>query len=67
LGPGLLISFSIITIVLGPIIIGVTYSLLKHRTVNKQELRELQDNIGQIRADIEEIKEQIADYIIKTS
>jgi len=53
-------------VVLGPIVIGVIYSLLKHRAISNQELKGLQSDIAQIEADIAEIKEQIADFIIKT-
>ena len=58
---------AIITIVvLGPIILGVTYSLIKRRGVNKQELQAIQNDIAQIKADVADIKEQFADFIIKT-
>jgi uncharacterized membrane protein (DUF106 family) len=53
-------------IILGPIVIGVMYSLSKRRAVNKQELQALRNDIARIRVDIGEIKEQIADFIIKT-
>jgi uncharacterized membrane protein len=58
---------SIITIVvLGPIILGVTYSFIKRRGASKQELQAIQNDIAQIRMDIADIKEQFADFIIKT-
>jgi uncharacterized membrane protein (DUF106 family) len=53
-------------VVLGPIVIGVIYSLLKRRAISNQELKTLQNDIAQIKADITEIKEHIADFIIKT-
>jgi hypothetical protein len=55
-------------VVLGPIIIGVTYSLLKkkHSGASKQELQALQNDIAQIKMDIADIKEQFADFIIQT-
>lgn len=58
---------SLVTVVvLGPIAIGVIYSLLKRRAISRQELRALQDDISRIKADIEQIKEQFADFIIRT-
>ncbi len=53
-------------VILGPIITGVTYSLLKRRAISRQELQTLQDNIAQIKSDIADIKEQFADFIIGT-
>ena len=55
-------------VVLGPILIGVTYSLLKQtrRGADKQELQAIQNDIAQIKTDIADIKEQFADFIIKT-
>jgi hypothetical protein len=45
-----------IIIILGPILIGVTYSLLKMRyqSINKKELETLQNDINQIKTDIAE-------------
>ena len=58
---------SLITVVvLGPIILGIIHSLLKRRAISMQELKALQSDIAQIKADIMEIKEQFADFIIKT-
>lgn len=55
-------------VVLGPILIGVTYSLSKHkhRGASRQELQAIQDDIAQIKADVADMKEQFADFIIKT-
>jgi hypothetical protein len=53
-------------VVLGPIVSGIAYSLLKRRSVAKRELEALRSEIAQIRADMGEIKEQFADFIIKT-
>ncbi len=53
-------------VVLGPIITGVAYSLLKRRAISRQELQALQSTIAQIKSDIADIKEQFADFIIKT-
>jgi cell division protein FtsB len=53
-------------VVLGPIVIGVVYSLSKRRAISNQELKTLQNEIAQIKGDIADIKEQIADFIIKT-
>jgi uncharacterized membrane protein (DUF106 family) len=63
---GLFVLSLVAVVVLGPILIGVIYSLLKHRAISKQELKALQNDIAHIRVDIEEIKEQFADFIIKT-
>ena len=55
-------------VVLGPILIGVTYSLLKQKRhgASKQELQAIQSDIAEIKTDIADIKEQFADFIIKT-
>ena len=50
-----------------PILIIFTYLHFRRRAITKQELRMLQNDISRIRADIEDIKEQIADFIIKTN
>jgi len=60
------IFFFIAAIVLGPLIIIFGYLLFRNRTVSKRELRALKDELSFIRRDIEDIKEQIADFIIKT-
>ena len=54
-------------IVLGPLIIIFTFIHFRRRAINKQELQVLQSQISEIRVDIEDIKEQIADFIIRTS
>ena len=54
-------------VVLGPIVIGVTASLLKRRAISKRELQDLRNDIAQIKADIGDIKEHTADFIIKTN
>ena len=54
-------------VTLGPIVIGVAYSLLKRRAINKRELQDLRNDMAEIKADIGDIKEQIADFIIKTN
>lgn len=56
----------ITAIVLGPLVIIFGYLLVRRRSINKRELQELRDDIARIRGDIEEIKEHIADFIIKT-
>jgi hypothetical protein len=53
-------------ITLGPLFIIFGYLHLRRRSTNKQELRMIQEDINRIRVDIEDIKEQIADFIIKT-
>ena len=57
----------ITAIVLGPLIIIFSYLHLRRRAVNKREVQELQNQISQMRVDIEEINEQLADFIIRTS
>ena len=57
--------FSFITaIVLGPLVIIFTFLHLRRRAINKREVQALRDEISQLRADIEDMKEQIADFII---
>lgn len=53
-------------VVLGPIVSGIAYSLLKRRAITKRELEALRKDIAQIKVDMGEIKEQFADFIIKT-
>jgi len=66
--PVLLVVFLFITaIVLGPLIIIFSFIHSRRRAVNKHELQVIQSQISEIRVDIEDIKEQIADFIIKTS
>ena len=60
------VSFSIISITLGPLVIIFGYLYFRRRGINKRELQSLRNDIAQIRDEIMEIKEQIADYIIKT-
>ena len=60
------VSFSIVSITLGPLLIIFGYLYLRRRGVNKRELRSLQNDIAHIRAEIREMREQIADFIIKT-
>ena len=57
----------IAAITLGPLIIIFGYLHFRRRAVNKRELEALRNDIAQIRMEIEEIKEQVADFIIKTS
>ena len=67
MGIAVIVLLFVAVIFLGPMIIaGLMYLLLKRRAFNKQQLRALQNDIERIRADIEEIKVQIADFIIKT-
>ena len=54
-------------IVLGPLIIIFTFVHFRRRAINKQELQSIQSEIAGIRTDIEDIKEQIADFIIRTN
>lgn len=57
----------ITVIVLGPIIVIFTYLHFRRRAVTKQELRIIHEEISKIRLDIADIKEQIADFIIKNN
>ena len=54
-------------IVLGPLIIIFTFVHFRRRAISKQELQSIQSEIAGIRTDIEDIKEQIADFIIRTN
>ena len=64
----LLIVFgSIAGTVIIPILVIFTYLHLRRRTITKHEFSILQNEISRIRTDIEDIKEQIADFIIKTN
>jgi hypothetical protein len=40
---------------------------LRRRAINKRELQDIRGQISVIKADIEDIKEQIADFIIRTN
>ena len=53
-------------IILGPIAIAVTYLLLRRRAI-KQELQALRNDVAQMKAGVDDIKEQIADFIIMTN
>ena len=61
------VFFFITAIVLGPLVIIFTFLHLRRRAVNKREVQALRDEISQLRADIEDMKEQIADFIIRTN
>ena len=66
--PILILIFTFVTaIVLGPLIIIFGYLAWRRRTVNKKELQDIRNEIVRLRADIMDIKEQIADFIIKTN
>jgi len=62
-----LVFLFVATIVLGPLIIIFTFVHFRRRAINKQELQNIQSQIAGIRTDIEDIKEQIADFIIRTN
>ena len=62
----LVIFFFITAIVLGPLVIIFGYLYIRRRNINKRELQALRDDIAQIKAEIGEIREQIADFIIRT-
>lgn len=57
----------IVAIVLGPLIIIFAFLHLRRRSINKRELDILRNIIMEMRAEIADIKEQIADFIIKTN
>jgi len=61
------VFFFLTAIVLGPLIVIFTYLHFRRRAITKKELKALRDDISRIRADIEDIKEQIAEFIIKTN
>ena len=64
----LLIVFGSITgTVVIPIIVIFTYLYFSRRAITKKELKTLQNDISLIKAAIEDIKEQIAEFIIKTN
>ena len=56
----------IAAIVLGPLVVIFGYLYSRRRGINKRQLQALRDDMAQMRADIQEIKEQIADFIIRT-
>ncbi len=60
-----LVFLFVATIVLGPLIIIFTFVHFRRRAINKRELQNIQSQIAGIRTDIEDIKEQIADFIIR--
>jgi len=66
--PIIVVVFSFIAaIVLAPMVIFTFVYLHMQRRVNKQELQALRGEILQVRVDIDDVKEQLADFIIKTS
>ena len=66
--PIIVVVFSFIAvIVLGPTVIMTFVYLYMQRKASKQELQALRREISQVRADIDDVKEQLADFIIKTS
>ena len=60
------VFFFIAAIVLGPLFIIFGYLHLRRRSINKRELQNLYNDISQIKAELGEIREQLADFIIKT-
>ncbi len=60
------VFFFITAIVLGPLLIIFGFLHLRRRSINKRELQGLHNDITQIKAEIGEIREQLADFIIKT-
>jgi len=65
--PELFVIFFFITVMaLGPFAIIFGYLRSRRRSINKQELQHIQNDMARMRADIEDIKEQLADFIIRT-
>jgi hypothetical protein len=56
----------IFMVVLGPLVVIFGYLILRRRAINKRELEDIRRRISQISADIADIREQLADFIIKT-
>jgi len=56
----------IVTMILGIVVIEAIKDVAKHRMVNKNELKTLQEDITEIKKELQEIKESIADLIIKS-
>jgi len=66
--PIIVVVFSFIAaIVLVPMVIFTFAYLHMQRKANKKEFQAIQSEILQVRADIDDVKEQLADFIIKTS
>ena len=57
----------IITLVLGPLIVIFTYLHFRRRAIAKKELETLHNEISRIRLDLADIKDQIAEFIIRTN
>lgn len=56
----------VLMVVLGPLFIIFGFLHLRRRSITKHELQEIRRDMAQMRSDIEDIKVQIADFIIKT-
>jgi uncharacterized membrane protein (DUF106 family) len=61
------VFFFITVITLGPLLIIFGYLHLRRRNIDKTELREIRNEMARMKADIEELKEQLADFIIRTN
>ena len=62
------IVFIFVTIItLGPLFIIFGFLAWRRRSISKRELQDIRSEIARIRADIMDIKEQLADFIIKTN
>jgi len=61
-----LIFLFVAVIVLGPLMIIFLFVHLRRRAVNKHELQALWDEIAAMKAEIDDLKEQLADFIIRT-
>ena len=62
-----MVFFFIAVIILGPLVIIFGFLYSRGRTVSKRELQLLREEMVQIKADIADIKDQIADFIIRTN
>lgn len=62
------IIFTFVTLIfLGPLLIIFGFLAWRRRSINKRDLQTIRDEIAHLRADIIDIKEQLADFIIKTN
>ena len=60
------VFFFIAASTVGPLLIMFGYLHFRRRAISKRELQDIRNDMAHMRRDIEDIKEQIADFIIKT-
>ncbi len=63
----LMVFLFVAAIVLGPLLIIFGYLFFRRRAVNKRELQAIRNELARMRIEMEDIKEQIADFIIKSN